>query len=152
MWKRRRKDSAAPPHWPRGHADAERAEPEGPPSEADRRLHELWEAGAPEEPTPEVWSGLLARIETDLAARPPAGPPSSGDGGGWGRLVWRGGLAASAAAAVLFLFLFGRGPRPVPNPDPAPEDLWEVLSPDEVSIISIEGDDGPLLVVGKPPI
>jgi len=157
MWKRRRKDPAAPsPHWPRDHADAERAEPDEPPSEVDRRLHALWEAGAPDEPTPDVWAGLLARIESDLAAEPatvpPGRPPGPAErpGGGWGRLLWRGGLAASAAAAVLLFFLFGRGPRPLPVP--APDDAWEVLAPHEVSIVSIEGDDSQLLVVGRPPI
>jgi anti-sigma factor RsiW len=122
-------DHARVEAWLRDHPDA-RAE-----VEAQRRLADVWRAGAP--PEPADWSGVLARVEARLAAGPPAAPRR------WPFLL--GAVAGAAAAVVVGVVLT----RPVtPRPGPA----LPVASPDDVEVLSIDAGDVGALVVGRPPV
>ncbi len=114
-------------------------------------LDELLRQTTPSEPEDVVWRALLARIEQGVSAPPP-------------RQRWRGPLLGGMAAAGLLLALLvgwrmlsqrtaPREPSPLAvSPHTETFEPLEVLSANEVVIISIDGADTPALVVGEPPV
>ncbi len=115
-----------------------------------RRLRHLWRDTAPPDPGPEAWRSVadeLARL-----------PLPSGRRDRWRR--WGAALLAAAAAVALAVGLgVGRGPAPDRSPPPArrtatppPDEILPVATAAEVTILRVEGDDTPTLVVGELPL
>jgi hypothetical protein len=108
--------------------------------EAQRRLVEMVEATRPAEPDEAAWAQTLASIETGLAAAPPT------KWSAWRSLTrW-----LSAAAAVLLFLVMDRTP-PDQSGLPALEPL-QVMSAEDVEILSVHAADEKTLVVGLPPV
>jgi anti-sigma factor RsiW len=110
--------------------------------DAWRRLDDLWRAAAPPEPSAAAWSAARDRVAAGRPAPPaPPRPPARR----LGLLGWALGLgAAAAAAALLTLALRPRG---------ASDDELEplaVASPDDVVIISMDGNDTALVAAPAP--
>lgn len=114
------------------------------------RLDRLCDAAAPPEPDPSAWSRTLTRLEAALPPRKPTRP----------RRSWPGflalGLSAAAAAALLglsFLPRPGQFLAPVSPPGQVVDDNpFPVVAAEDVIIISMEGEDVPALVIGRPPV
>jgi anti-sigma-K factor RskA len=117
--------------------------------EAQRRLARLFDEAAPPAPADERWAEALAGLRQRLDR--PANRRRR-------VAVVVAALAALAAAAALLLALglkYPRGGRvdPVPPPPPvADEEVWSVVSPDDVEIVSMDDRDRGTLVVGEPPV
>jgi hypothetical protein len=122
-------------------------------AEAARWLAQLWQATTLPDPSEAAWAGVLAQIESSLAAQPsrprlPQRRPRRFPG----RLIL--GLGGVAAAAVLVLFAivhaggWFRGPK---------TELAVVIEPlpvaadDDVEIFSMDAADLAALIVGRPP-
>lgn len=113
------------------------------------KLTQLWQSASPPLPTEADWGALLHRIEAALPGRVPAGRPSR----------WRLGYLAVVAATLLLgltlaagggALLLRNGPPVVT--DPQDDEPFAVVSPEDVEIISMDGDDVGALVVGAPPV
>ena len=112
--------------------------------EGVRYLDRLCRATRPSEPSEARWSAVLGAVENALAAPAPVAARRAG-----GALTSLRRL--TPAAAVLLLLTFGP-PAPQdtgfsPSPEPLP-----VASPEDVDILSVQGRDSHLLVVGEPPL
>ena len=144
---------------------------------ADREdsLVRAWQATQPTEPSPVGWENVLNVVETGMR-QPQAGPRGR-------RLLWWF-LGAGAAAAIIIAAAFlmkTLGPRQLEQPGPAPKEEvvvvtppqpesdgldeppgpFQVMSPAQVRIISMDGCDtsfelfgeqAKMLVVGDPPV
>ncbi len=113
--------------------------------EAQRRLARLFDEAAAPSPADERWAEALGQVQQRLAA------PT-------GRRRWAAvAVAVLAAAAAVLLALALKGPpgghvSPVDQPPPAGEEPWEVVSADDVEILSMDDRDRGTLVVGEPPV
>jgi len=116
-----------------------------------QRLTMLWRSHAAPEPSGAAWAGVLARVQSGLAAGPRTAANRKGR---TARLAWL--LAALSTAAAILLAM-----RPLfqPNAPPAvtaaeqeAEESFAVLADDEVEIMSIQAEDTAALVVGEPPV
>jgi len=113
--------------------------------EEQRRLLRLVEDTAPPAPGEERWAAALAHVERELGAAPRR------------RLTWtrRAALAvASLAAAAALLWLVFRDPpgRGHDTSNEVADEEWQIVSPDDIEIISMDDRDRGALVVGEPPI
>jgi hypothetical protein len=121
--------------------------------DADRWLTQIWQATTPPGPSEAAWAGVLAQIESSLAANPPQPRLPQ-------RRVRRfplwpvltvGSLAAAAAAVLLVIILGGWVPRtPQPDPEAAITPL-PVAGEGDVELISMDAADILALIVGRPP-
>jgi hypothetical protein len=132
--------------------------------DAQRRLAQVWQATTPPEPGEDAWAAVLARLE-----QTPVRPVKALR---WRPAAWVAGILAACAAAVwLTLVLLQprdqanrvdlkRRPTPAkesPAPRdtkaaPAPVEPFEVVTADEVEILSVRGADTGTLVVGEVPV
>jgi hypothetical protein len=103
-------------------------------AEDQRRLARLFDEAAPPPPSDERWAEAMARVCDRLAVPPPA--PS--------RRRRRAAVAILAVAAALLGGLLLK-----PRQD---EEMWSVVSPDDVEILSMDDRDRGALVVGEPPV
>jgi len=123
--------------------------------DAHRNLVRCWRETAPAEPSEKIWREMLAQIEGrelktedrgsrtgDRNARPGVDAPR-------GRWIRVGLLGAAAAAAVILALLIPRRHQGPPDIDLAE---LPILSADDVELVSLEGNDTRLLVVGNPPV
>jgi anti-sigma factor RsiW len=117
--------------------------------EEQRRLLRCLEETAPALPAEERWAETLAKVEKALAAPPPR------------RLTWprRAAVAIAglaAAAALLWAAVWLNQPPPQGQPHDTSRDMaeeeWQVVSPDDIEIISMDARDRGALVVGEPPV
>jgi hypothetical protein len=123
--------------WLAGHPEAA-AEVEG-----QRRLDQLWRLTYPPAPCESRWEAALAHVEARLEAGPsPAFRLVERTAPRRTRAVALAALALTAAALVLLCF----------GLDWLPGEPFPVTSPDDVDIISMEGNDNGALVVGEPPV
>jgi hypothetical protein len=118
---------------------------------AHRRLNQLWQRSAPEEPAPAAWRGVFARIERGLDHLP---RPWHRQRRRWG--IGVGIVGAIAACVAVAVWLSGRpNDRSVPGPvvdAPVAEAVFPIAREDEVEILSVRGADVPSLVTGALPL
>jgi anti-sigma factor RsiW len=116
--------------------------------EAQRRLTQLFRDVPVPEPNPAAWQRLEARVESRLETVAAVRPR-------WARIPWRvAGPSAAAVLAAVLLLPWLRGPQPDPPPRVHREPQVEpfpVVSPEDVTIVALDGD-GAALVVGTPPL
>jgi hypothetical protein len=150
--------------------------------EAQQQPATLCRRSAPPEPIEEKWSAVLEKIEFALTSPAAADPlPLSRQREAKRRVSIRIAVAmwATAAAAIVALVLYLQKPQPIalnrsadnsstmvqelqaPDSEIPDESLaflqdpaiaMLILSPEDVDIVSLEGDDDSALVVGAPPV
>jgi hypothetical protein len=116
-----------------------------------RRLTELWQHTRPIDPGPRCWEEMESHLDKVAPALPP-------------RLLHRGWLGAIAAAAAIAVAVWlgiqhNQRPRDVTPAPPVvtqvvPEEIevLQVATAAEVTILRVEGDDTPTLIVGELPL
>jgi hypothetical protein len=131
-----------------------------------KRLHRLWERTAPNSPTDRQWAQVHKHIETGLLQ---AHRPSNSHRPWWVIPLAIGTIAASALLGFVVVrqVWFSDGVRIQSVPDRIVEDsdsrsdqdavpvesgVLQVLSPDEIDIVSMDLGDSHALVVGTPPV
>ena len=100
--------------------------------EEQRRLAGLWQATTPGEPEEANWAGILTRVEGAYSRFRSARSRNR-------RLILIG--AAGLAAGVLLMLWTPKAGEPL-----------DVVSPDDVEIVSLRAADRVTLVVGVPPV
>jgi hypothetical protein len=117
---------------------------------ADEFLTRLWCATTPAEPDEAAWSETLARVRGSLSIPVPERTPRQ-HRFGYTWLMTAAGLAVAAALLVAAVGLLVS--RSLLRPDPVnPNESLEVASAEDVEIVSIDGRDQDLLVVGRAPL
>jgi hypothetical protein len=115
-----------------------------------RHNRPLWRAAAAPAVSEGSWDRLLGRVQAALDAPTPAASPIQRRR--WKYLVPAVSTAAAAAVA-LFLARAGNGPMPTPPAGPVTlEEAFAVATPADVDILSLDGGDTGLIVVGVPPL
>jgi hypothetical protein len=111
--------------------------------EDHRNFLRFWQESAPAEPSEKAWGNVFARIE--------AGSHQAGANLRTalrrGRRIRVGLLGAAAAAAVILAIV---APWREPS-DKFDLDGFPIVNADDVDLVSMEGNDAQLLVVGNPP-
>jgi len=132
-------------------------------------LVRLCQQTSPAEPSKEAWNDLTAGVMAEMTnsaqrisqSRAESVNPKTRDAQRW----LRSGLLGAAAAAAIVLALVIRqektpdasltGPLPLPDPNgEAQLDRGElpIIDSNDVDLVSMEGNDSTLLVVGNPPL
>lgn len=117
-----------------------------------RKNQAFWNKTAAPQPSDAQWNCVLANIGAAVQPAQPSYRTSK-------PTAWRRWAAAGAtmAAAALIAVNFMGGPNPPARPGntnvvQAADDAFSVASASDVEIISIQGDDGSIVVVGLPPL
>jgi Putative zinc-finger len=113
--------------------------------EAMRRLARLFDESAPPPPADERWAEALAGVRQRLDAPAPRRRRGA-------LVVALFGAAAAVLLALVLKYPRGGNPGPADRPQPADEEVWSVVSADDVEILSMDDRDRGALVVGEPPV